>query len=107
MLLLILSSYRMSDAESTETILYPMDNNPGHESASASSRTGTPGSVRSRSHSPVHSPPHHRRRHLHRWRQRARTVIGRGRGRPWQRGGRARRPRHGGNGPICGGRGSW
>ena len=56
MLLLILSSYRMSDAESVKTVPYylePMDDNPGRESASASSHRGTPGSVRSRSHSPA------------------------------------------------------
>ena len=52
MLLLILSSYKMSDAESMETIPYPMDDNPGRKSACASSCMGTPGSVSSRSHSP-------------------------------------------------------
>ena len=74
-MLLLISSYRMFDTESTETIPYclePMDDNPGHESASASSHMGTPGSVRSRSHFPAN---HKRRR---RWRQRARKAYWKG-----------------------------
>ena len=105
MLLLILSSYRISDTESTETIPYPMDDNPGRESASASSRMGTPGSVRSRSHSPMHSPPNHRRRCRRRRGGRGQGgYIGRG-----CCGVGPRRPWCDDSGPICGrgGRGSW
>ena len=107
--LLIISSYRMFDAESTETIPYclePMDDNPGCESASESSHTElqavfAPGQ---------HSPANHKRRCYCRQGGRGQgRYIGRGCGRPGWSGAGPRGPWYGGSVPIhgCGGRGLW